>query len=90
LTTGQHEDRTRVICNLPVRDAREENAFNSIIGFLREQQKEGIGVSGYTFSARNTFYGYWWDQEHQCWVQDKIVLLIVDYPFPWVSRRVHQ
>jgi hypothetical protein len=79
LADGHHEDRTREVCNLPVRNASEEKAFKSILAFVRDQQKEGIGVSGYTFSAPDTFYGYWWDDRRGCWVEDKIILLTVDY-----------
>ena len=46
---------------------------------MRSQQKEEIGVSGYTFSAPDTFYGYWWDGEAGQWVEDKIILLMIDY-----------
>jgi len=65
-----------------MRNAREEKAFKGVIAFVRNQQEQGIGVSGYTFSAPDTFYGYWWDGESGRWVEDKIILLMIDYQIP--------
>lgn len=77
-----HEDRTRVVCSLPLRDAREEKAFKRVIAYLQDQRKERIGVTGYIYSAPGAFYGYWWHPRKRRWLEDKIVLLVVDYKIP--------
>ena len=77
--SGQHEDRTRVICTLPLRSLAEERAFKAVIAYVRDQQQKGIGIDGYTYSTPGAYSGYWWSTETSNWVQDKIVLLFVDY-----------
>jgi len=79
------EDRTRITCHLPVRDAAQEKAFKKVIAFLRSKETEGIGVSGYTHSTTDAFYGYWYESDAKpapAWVEDKIVLLLIDYKIP--------
>jgi hypothetical protein len=82
---GEHETRTRVMCNLPLNNAPQEKAFKEIIKYIQSQQTLKIGVTGYTYSAPGTFYGFWWNIDLDAagdWEQDKIVLLMVDYEIP--------
>lgn len=78
---GRHEDRTRVVCNLPLNDLQQERAVKYIIEYLKGQQAEPIGVQGFTHSAfvPTAYYGYWWLAKESRWVRDHLVLLIVDY-----------
>ena len=79
---GQQEQRSRVMCHLPLRNASEDKAFAEILNYLRSQREKRVGITGYTFSEPGTFQGYWWSEDRQCWVDDAIVLLIVDYRLP--------
>lgn len=76
-----HEVRTRVTCNLPVNNAREEKAFLKVIAFLNDLRTEGIGVTGYTFSEMRpaVFHGYWWPADADEPVHDQIVVCTIDY-----------
>lgn len=78
-----HDERTRVIFNLPVGNEGEFRAVNHVISFLQEQRTQPIGVGGFTHSLiRNAvFQGYWWSSNLQRWIKDKILLFIVDYHF---------
>ncbi len=80
-TFGERENRTRVTCNLPLNDAAQEKAFKEVIRYLQSQRDQRIGITGYTYSAPGTFYGFWWNEERDGgnWEPDKIVLLIIDY-----------
>jgi hypothetical protein len=79
---GQQEQRTRVMCHLPLSNAAEDKAFAEIINYLKDLRTKNIGVTGYTFSEPGTFKGFWWSDERDCWVDDCVVLLIVDYKVP--------
>ena len=81
-TIGEHEARTRVTCNIPARNAAQEKAFKDIINHLQQQREQHIGVTGYTYSAPGTFYGFWWDEASAKWEPDYIILLMVDYQIP--------
>lgn len=75
---GEHEERTRVVCHLPLNSAAEEKAFKEIIAYLEAEREKKIGVDGYTYSDPKAFFGRWWGGD-ATWVSDKIVLLIADY-----------
>jgi hypothetical protein len=76
--TGEHEERTRVICHLPLNSAAEEKAFKEVVAYVEAQREKKIGVEGYTYSDPKAFFGRWWSVDNT-WVSDKIVLLIIDY-----------
>ena len=57
---GEQEERTRVTCNLPIKNAAEEKAFKEIIAHLDRLQTQQIGVDGYTYSVPTAFVGRWW------------------------------
>lgn len=70
------------MCHLPLSSAAEDKAFNAVITYLQEQRKKHVGVTGYTYSQHGVFQGFWWSSKLQRWVDDSIVLLIVDYKVP--------
>src|SRR5437016_9731286 len=82
------EDRTRVVCHLPLNNAAEEKAFKDIIAFLEAQRKKRIGVEGYTYSDPNAFFGRWWTTSKTGWMSDKIVLLIADFKIALTDQHV--
>jgi hypothetical protein len=86
--TGEHEDRTRVICHLPLNDAEEERALKDIIAFLESQRKKKIGVEGYTYSDPSAFFGRWWSSSHTGWMSDSVVLLITDFKIALTDQHV--
>lgn len=81
------ENRTRATCHLPLRNEREEKAFKSVIAYLQKQRTKRIGVNGYTYSDPNAFFGFWWDSKKRRWIEDKIVLLMIDYKIPLSNPR---
>ncbi len=85
---GQQEERTRVICHLPLNDAAEESAVRAVIKYLESQRRRHIGVDGYTYSHPNVFVGRWWSPERGDWMADRIVLLMVDYKIDLTDPRV--
>jgi hypothetical protein len=76
--TGEHEERTRVICHLPLNSAAEEKAFKEVISYVETQREKKIGLEGHTYSDPKAFCGRWWGVGAN-WISDKIVLLIIDY-----------
>jgi hypothetical protein len=87
-TGEQHEDRTRVVCHLPLNSVAEEKAFKEVIAYLESQRKLRIGVDGYTYSDPKAFFGRWWSSKQGGWMEDRIVLLIVDYHIDLSDQRV--
>ena len=79
--TGEHEERTRVTCHLPINNAAEEKAFKDVIAYLEGLRRKKIGVDGYTYSDPSAFFGRWWSTPPlgSGWMSDKITLLIVDF-----------
>lgn len=77
------EERTRVIFNLPLEDRREEKAINFIIQYLQQQRTDRVALGGFTYSTLKNavFHGFWWSEDEQQWVKDRIVLFIIDYCF---------
>ena len=78
---GLHEERTRVICHLPLNDQREENAFFKVIDYINQLRHQNLGVSGYTHSiVRPTvFRGFWWPDGADSPVEDRMVMVTIDY-----------
>ena len=78
---GLHEVRTRVTCNLPVNDGKEEKAFLEVLKYLDDLRHEGIGADGYTHSEMRlaVFHGFWWPENAVKPVHDHIVVCTVDY-----------
>ena len=83
-SAGNREVRTRVICSLPLNNARQEKAFKDIIALIQEQRESGVGVTGYSYSTPGTFEGFWWTTARNPsgeWELEDITLLVVDYQF---------
>lgn len=80
----KHEARTRVVFNLPVNSAGEEKALYEIIGYLQNQKDRQTGVTGFTYSdpIPPVFTGYWWSDDEQVWMNDAIVMVLVDFKTP--------
>lgn len=88
--TGLSEERVRVVCHLPYRDALNyRKAFDQIIQYIRQQRGRTVPVTGYTRSSLRprVFVGYWWgipdSKRNQRganseWVPDEIVVLMID------------
>jgi hypothetical protein len=87
---GLYEERARVTCHLPLNNAREEKAVLRILRYLKEQRREPIGVKGFTHSEfrPSSFRGFWWDARRREWVEDKVVLCIVDYKLGFSDERL--
>ena len=88
-TPGEHEERTRVTCHLPMNNAAEEKAFKDIIAYLDRLRRQDIGVDGYTYSDPTAFSGRWMDRaKGNTWITDKISLLIVDFKIELTDPKV--
>lgn len=84
------EERVRVLFTLPCQpDTDERKAMNEVIEYLQQQRTKRIGVDGFTYSdvSNPVFLEYWWSEEQNAWIQDLIVLFIVDYLRPSTERR---
>ncbi len=87
---GLHEDRVRVVCHLPLNHRQEEKAVLLVLGYLKEQRKEAVGVKGFAHSELRpaVFRGFWWDKKKRDWVEDKIALCIIDYRLDFSDPRL--
>jgi hypothetical protein len=85
---GQHENRTRVVCHVPLNNAQEEKAFKDIIEYLQAQRRKRVGVEGYTYSAPTAFSGRWWSPQEGGWMGDRIVLILIDYRVDLANLKV--
>ncbi|HVA48681.1 MAG TPA: hypothetical protein VNH11_20115 [Pirellulales bacterium] len=85
----KHEPRTRVVFNLPVNDWGEEKAFYEVIGHLRGLKDRRSGVTGFTYSdpMPAVFTGFWWSDDQQIWMEDAIVIVMIDFSMPSPSAR---
>ena len=83
---GEHEERTRVVCHVPINSAAEEKAFKEVVAYVESQKENQIGVDGYTYSDPKAFFGRWWGGDNS-WVSDKIVLLIIDYKIELTDQK---
>src|SRR5438128_10054084 len=78
--SGEHEERTRVTCHLPINNAAEEKAFKEIVQHVEGLRRKHIGVDGYTYSDPGAFFGRWYGGgSGRNWMSDKITLLIIDF-----------
>ena len=89
---GLHEVRTRVTCNLPVNNWPEEQAFFAVLEYLKSLRNQAIGVSGFTHSMLRpaAYLGYWWPDDAQEPVRDRIVICTVDYRLEFSSQQLSQ
>jgi hypothetical protein len=75
-----HENRVRIVFNLPLNGPDEELAFNDVVAQLKGARKAELGVTGFTHSEPlpPVYHGQWWDG--RSWIEDDIVVCIVDFP----------
>lgn len=75
-----HEDRVRVVFNLPMTNAAEEKALGDIVEYVQELKTKRIGVSGFTQSQLwpPAFIGFWWDSKTRNWCREGVCIMIVD------------
>lgn len=78
------EARTRVVFNLPVNSGGELKAFYDVIGYVQRLKDRQRGVTGFTFSEPlpAVFTGFWWSDETQAWIDDGIVMMMIDFTAP--------
>lgn len=78
------ESRTRVIFNLPANDAAETAAIYEVINYLERLKDRHVGVTGFTLSEvmPAVFAGSWWSEEQGTWMEDAIVMMMVDFAMP--------
>ena len=81
--------RTRVVFNLPVSSAGEQKAFYDIVGHIQSLKDRRIGVTGLTFSdpLPAVFTGFWWSEEQRIWMEDAIVIMMVNFATPSGSAK---
>ena len=96
---GLYEERVRVICHLPCKNAKHEQAIQDILKYLRAQRTASISVTGYTISSPRpiAFFGSWFGKPLEKldepntknrWIPDKIVLLMTDYEISFSDARL--
>lgn len=80
-TPGGHEERTRIVCHLPLNDAAEHQAVDAVFTYLEGLRTQPLGVKGYTHSAARppSHFGAWWSSSRRRWMREKVVLCFVDY-----------
>jgi hypothetical protein len=80
-TPAGHEERTRIVCHLPLNSAQEHQAVDAVFTFLEELRTKPLGVKGYTHSAARppAHFGAWWSSKRRQWIRKKVVLCLVDY-----------
>lgn len=78
------ESRTRVVFNLPANDAGETTAVYEVINYLERLKDRQVGVTGFTLSEvmPAVFTGSWWSDEQGTWMEDAIVIMMVDFATP--------
>ncbi len=78
---GGHEERTRIVCHLPLNDANEHLAVDAVFTYLEGLRTKPLGVKGYTHSAARppSHFGAWWSASRRKWMREKVVLCFVDY-----------
>jgi hypothetical protein len=84
--------RTRVTCNLPVNNVREERAFFNFMAYLDELRHRDVGARGYTHSEMRlpVFHGYWWPEGASMPIHDMIVICTIDFLLPTGSQELSE
>jgi hypothetical protein len=87
---GLYEDRTRVTCHLPLNNAKEEKAILRVLRYLKDQRNAAVGLKGFTHTEfrPSSFRGYWWNAKKRKWVEDKLVLCLIDYRIGFSDERL--
>lgn len=79
--SSRHEGRVRVVFNLPHGRKQESGAVQGVIAYLQSLRSEATGLSGFTHSQvfPAVYHGYWWDEENNQWVPDRLILFTLDF-----------
>jgi hypothetical protein len=78
--TTQHETRFRIVCHLPSNDEKQEAAVRAVVSHLQDRSVNP-NFTGFTISNvfQPAFTGYWYSEDENSWIADKIVLCTMDY-----------
>ena len=90
---GLHEERTRVVCYLPVNDSREYKAMGEVASYLRTlRDEEVIDVQGFLHSSIRpaAFYGSWYSDEKKRWIEEPNGVFTVDYMLRFGSVEIQE
>lgn len=76
-----HASRIHITCHLPVNDERQVDAAMLIFEYLRNRDID-TNFTGFCHSQMIpcVFRGFWFSTENECFVSDKLVLVMIDYP----------
>src|SRR5947208_315891 len=78
---GNVEHHTRVVCHLPCNKPDEIKVVKRFANYLEAQRKKPFGLKGYTKSVTTarTFTGYWRRSTRGKFLQENVVLFLIDY-----------
>jgi hypothetical protein len=87
-----HEERTRVVCHLPLNNLEEYQAVDAVFSYLESLRTKPLGVKGYTHSAVRppSHFGNWWSSSRRKWIREKGVLCIVDFKVTFNNQELSQ
>lgn len=87
---GLHEERTRVICHLPVGHPMEEKAMMKVLSYVDGLRRTKTDVKGYTKSSIRpiAFRGCWRGEDGI--VEEDVVIVIIDYRLAFSDSRTPQ
>ncbi|HQU44462.1 MAG TPA: hypothetical protein PK867_16700 [Pirellulales bacterium] len=74
---------------MPVNHAGELKALYDVVGYVQRMKDRRIGVTGFTFSEPlpAVFTGFWWSDEQHIWMEDAIVIMMIDFAAPSGSAK---
>jgi hypothetical protein len=86
---GLHEYRTRIVCHLPVPNWQAKSAADRVIAHLKRLRRLRTGtVLGFTVSTPGTYIGHWWSDAQRRWVDEDVVLCLIDFKLRFFDRRL--
>lgn len=89
-TPGGFEERTRVICHLPLNNPREWQAVDAVFGYIESLRTRRLDIKGYTHSAARppAHFGAWRSSSRRKWIREKVILCIIDYKINFSDQQV--
>ncbi|HVA49320.1 MAG TPA: hypothetical protein VNH11_23345 [Pirellulales bacterium] len=59
-------------------------AVYEVIAYVQQLNNRRLGVTGFTFSELMpaVLTGFWWSDDHGVWMEDDIVIVMVDFARP--------
>jgi hypothetical protein len=78
---GALETHTRVVIHLPSRKPGEAKVVKRFVKYLEGQRRKPFALKGYTHSNSSfpTFAGYWRPSTRGNFMQENVVLFLIDY-----------